>query len=146
VRGDGGVSVLARDSTIRLRGHLASPSFPEHQTPFFRPTYAFDRRMRRKCCALFLFVAVASDAARLLRHGASSEGRDVRGQKRRRRNMMRVISVTELSRLTRAQLFSLYTQMQAVLAGLSEGGSEYEFAIGTLNNIKIVLFRKTPSP
>jgi hypothetical protein len=61
--------VLARDSTIRFRVHLASPSFPEHHTSFFRPTYTFDRRMRRKCCALFLFVAVASDAARLLRHG-----------------------------------------------------------------------------
>jgi hypothetical protein len=57
---------------------------------------------------------------------------------------MRVISVTELSRLTRAQLFSLYTQMQAVLADLPQGSLEYEFAIGTLNNIKSVLFRKEP--
>lgn len=60
--------------------------------------------------------------------------------------MMRVISVTELSRLTRAQLFSLYTQMQAVLAGLPQGSAKYEFAIGTLNNIKIVLSRKVPAP
>jgi hypothetical protein len=60
--------------------------------------------------------------------------------------MIRVISVTDLSRLTRAQLFSLYTQMQAVLAGLPQGSVEYEFVVGTLNNIKIVLFRKAPSP
>ena len=59
---------------------------------------------------------------------------------------MRVISVTELSRLTRAQLFSLYTQMQAVLADLPQGSPDYEFAIGTLNNIKIMLFRNAPSP
>jgi hypothetical protein len=60
--------------------------------------------------------------------------------------MMRVISQTELSRLTRAQLFSLYTQIQVVLADLPQGSPEYEFALGTLNNIKAVLFRKAPSP
>jgi hypothetical protein len=60
--------------------------------------------------------------------------------------MMRVISQTELSLLTRAQLFSLYTQMQAVLSDLPQGSPEYQFAIGTLNNIKFVLFRKAPSP
>jgi len=59
---------------------------------------------------------------------------------------MRAISQTELSRLTRAQLFSLYTQMQAVLADLPQGSPEYEFALGTLDNIKAVLFRKAPSP
>ena len=60
--------------------------------------------------------------------------------------MIRVISVTELSRLTRAQLFSLYTQMQAVLAGLPRDSVEYEFVVGTLNNIKTVLFSKAPAP
>lgn len=60
--------------------------------------------------------------------------------------MMRVISTTELSRLTRAQLFSLLTQMRAVLADLPQGSPEYEFALGTLDNIKAVLFRKAPSP
>jgi len=59
---------------------------------------------------------------------------------------MRVISVTELSQLSRAQLFSLLTQMQAVLSDLPEGTPEYQFAIGTLNNIKFVLFRKQPRP
>jgi len=59
---------------------------------------------------------------------------------------MRVISQTELSRLTRAQLFSLYTQIRAILADLPQGSPEYEFALRTLNNIKIALFRKAPSP
>jgi len=59
---------------------------------------------------------------------------------------MRVISVTELSKLTRTQLFALYTQMQAVLSDLPQSSPEYQFVIGTLNNIKTVLFRKVPSP
>lgn len=59
---------------------------------------------------------------------------------------MRVISQTELFLLTRAQLFSLYTQMQAVLADLQPDTPEYQFVIGTLNNIKSVLSRKVPSP
>ncbi len=59
---------------------------------------------------------------------------------------MRVISVTELFLLTRTQLFSLYTQMQAVLSDLPQGSPDYQFVIGTLNNIKSVLFRKVPSP
>jgi uncharacterized membrane protein len=60
--------------------------------------------------------------------------------------MMRVISVTELSSLTRSQLFALYTQMLAVLAGLAPGVAEYEFVVGTLANIKLVLFRRSPAP
>lgn len=60
--------------------------------------------------------------------------------------MMRVISTSELSRLTRAQLFALYTQMQAVLADLPQGSPESEFVIGTLANIKLVLFRRRPAP
>ena len=59
---------------------------------------------------------------------------------------MRVISVTELSRLTRTQLFALYTQMQAVLSDLDQESPEYQFVLGTLNNIKLVLFRKQPAP
>jgi len=59
---------------------------------------------------------------------------------------MRVISQTELYLLTRAQLFSLYTQMQAVLADLPPDTPEYQFVIGTLKNIKFVLFRKVPTP
>jgi hypothetical protein len=62
------------------------------------------------------------------------------------KKMMRVISTSELSRLTRAQLFALYTQMQAVLADMAQGSTEYEFVIGTLANIKLVLFRRSPAP
>jgi hypothetical protein len=62
------------------------------------------------------------------------------------KKMMRAISTSELSRLTRAQLFALYTQMQAVLADLPQGSPEYEFVIGTLANIKLILFRRSPAP
>jgi len=62
------------------------------------------------------------------------------------KKMMRVISINELSRLTRAQLFALYTQMQAVIADMPHGSPEYEFVIGTLANIKLVLFRRSPAP
>lgn len=60
--------------------------------------------------------------------------------------MMRVISTSELSRLTRTQLFALYTQMQAVIADMPQGSPEYEFVIGTLANIKLVLLRRSPAP
>ena len=59
---------------------------------------------------------------------------------------MRVISQTELYLLTRAQLFSLYTQMQAVLADLPHGSPECKFVIDTLANIKLVLFRRGDRP
>ena len=60
--------------------------------------------------------------------------------------MIRFISTSELSRLTRTQLFALYTQMLTVLADLPQGSPEYEFVIGTLANIKLVLFRPSPAP
>jgi hypothetical protein len=60
--------------------------------------------------------------------------------------MMRVISTTELARLTRAQLFSLLTQMQAVLADLAPDTPEYRFANAMLANIRLVLSRKAPAP
>ena len=59
---------------------------------------------------------------------------------------MRVISQTELSRLTRAQLFSLYTQIQATLADLASDTPEYQFATAMLANIRLALARKAPAP
>jgi hypothetical protein len=59
---------------------------------------------------------------------------------------MRVISISELSCLTRSQLFALQVQLQATLADLPEGSPEYQFILGTLNNIRTVLARKSPSP
>ncbi len=40
---------------------------------------------------------------------------------------MRVITINELSRLTRSQLYALLVQMQAVLADLPVGSPEYQF-------------------
>ena len=59
---------------------------------------------------------------------------------------MRVISLPELSILTRAQLFALHTQMLAVLADQTEGSVEYQFILGTLRNIRAALARKAPAP
>jgi hypothetical protein len=59
---------------------------------------------------------------------------------------MQVITVTDLSRLTRAQLFSLLTQFQATLADLAPGTPEFQFAAAMLANIRLVLFRTVPSP
>jgi hypothetical protein len=61
-------------------------------------------------------------------------------------NTMQVISVNDLSRLTRAQLFSLLTQFHATLCDLAPGTPEHLFANAMLANIKMVLFRKVPSP
>ena len=59
---------------------------------------------------------------------------------------MRVITTHELSRLTRAQLFALLVQLQAVLADLAEGSPEFQFATETLANVRAVLTRRAPSP
>jgi hypothetical protein len=59
---------------------------------------------------------------------------------------MQVISVIDLSRLSRAQLFSLLTRFQATLADLAPDSPEYQFANTMLANIRLVLFRKAPSP
>jgi len=61
-------------------------------------------------------------------------------------NTMQVISITDLSRLTRAQLFSLLTQFQATLADLAPGSPEYLFGTAMLANIRLVLFRKIRAP
>jgi hypothetical protein len=73
-----------------------------------------------------------------------SEGRDGRGQTKEK--TMPVISVADLSRLTRAQLFSLLTQFQATLADLAPGSPENMFANAMLANMRLALFSKHPSP
>ena len=59
---------------------------------------------------------------------------------------MRIISINELSRLTRSQLYALLVQMQAVLADLPGGSPEYQFIAETLANIRFVLAHKVPNP
>ncbi len=128
---------------IRLKVHLASPSFPEHHTSFFRPTYAWRRAPQ---ALMGSFSSLQSQAMRLASFGIGPLQKAAMFAVKTKEKMMRVISQTELSRLTRAQLFSLYTQMQAVLSGLPQGTLEYEFTLSTLNNIKAVLLRKSLSP
>ena len=93
--------------------------------------------MRRKCDALVLFVSV-SDAARLRRLPVSSQKAALFAVKTKE-TKMRVITVSELRRLNRAQLFSLQVQMQAVLTDLTTASVEYEFVRATLDNIRQVL-------
>jgi len=52
---------------------------------------------------------------------------------------MRVITTTELRRLSRTQLYSLRVQMQAVMADLPVGSVEYQFVLATLENIRTVM-------
>lgn len=52
---------------------------------------------------------------------------------------MRVITVSELRLLSRAQLYSLRVQFQAVLADLPQGSVEYQFAVATLENIRAII-------
>lgn len=59
---------------------------------------------------------------------------------------MRIISINELCRLNRSQLFSLLTQLQAVLADLPQGSTEHTFVNLTLANIRAVLARPAPRP
>jgi hypothetical protein len=59
---------------------------------------------------------------------------------------MRVITQNELSRLTRAQLFSLLVQLQAVLGDLAEGSPEFQFATETLANVRAALARRELTP
>jgi hypothetical protein len=94
--------------------------------------------------ALLLSVAVAGDASRLLRNWPPQKA--AMSAVEMKEKTMRSISETELSRLTRSQLFVLYTQMQATLADLDPASPEYQFVLGTLSNIKRVLFRKVPTP
>ena len=100
--------------------------------------------MRRKCKALFPFVAVASDAARRLQRNPSAEGRNHavsnEGDK------MRVIPLNELKSLASAQLLALYGQISTLLKELPENSDDYLNALANLHSIRSVLAHREYGP
>jgi hypothetical protein len=77
--------------------------------------------------------------------GPPPEGRDVRGRKRRRIKL-RVYSLEELFRCTRAELFALHHKIASALAQLPEGSRERLAALTNLRNIRRVPARPTLMP
>lgn len=59
---------------------------------------------------------------------------------------MQVYSITELMRLTRAELCALLNRITSTLSNLPEGSTARETALTNLVNIRRVLARRGPSP
>ena len=59
---------------------------------------------------------------------------------------MRVLTLTELMRLTRIELCGLFTEITNELLSLPEGSVERANAEATLRNIRFVLARRDFSP
>jgi hypothetical protein len=59
---------------------------------------------------------------------------------------MRVYSLEELFRLTRAELFGLHHRIASALAQLPEGSPERLVALTNLRYIRRMLARPTPTP
>lgn len=59
---------------------------------------------------------------------------------------MRVLTLTELLRLTRTELCGLFTQITSELSAFPEGSPERETAHTNLRNIRLALARRDPSP
>ena len=74
-----------------------------------------------------------------------SEGRDRRGQKLMEETM-RVLTITELLRLTRKELCELAARITAVLPHYPEGSPELVNALTNLRNIRCALARRDFSP
>jgi hypothetical protein len=59
---------------------------------------------------------------------------------------MRVLTLTELMRLTRIELCNLLAQITSALAGFPEGSPDWDIALSNLRNIRAVLARRDFSP
>jgi len=59
---------------------------------------------------------------------------------------MRVLTITELLRLTRIELCALAAQITTDLATYPEGSPEHTAALANLRNIRSVLTRRHPAP
>ena len=90
-------------------------------------------------------VPVAGDAAASLGALASSEGRDRRGQKLMEETM-RVLTITELLRMTRKELCDLAARIAAALPTYREGSPGRTAALINLRNIRWALARRDFSP
>jgi hypothetical protein len=118
-------------STRFLHPHRTNPSF-------FRPFSTVRRLTAASAEALLHFVPVASDAsassgARGLHQKAAIGAVDNDGGK------MRVLSITELMRLTRGELCGLETEIKMALAEHPEVSPERNIADRNLRSIRRVL-------
>ncbi|MHB8267488.1 hypothetical protein [Bradyrhizobium sp.] len=59
---------------------------------------------------------------------------------------MRVLTLTELMRLTRTELCGLFTQITSELRTFPEGSPERDTALTNLRNIRCALARRDLSP
>ena len=59
---------------------------------------------------------------------------------------MRTYTISELFRLTRAELMALQSQILAELAALPSNAPEREIALANLNAIRCALSRRRPEP
>jgi len=78
-------------------------------------------------------------------HWPSPEGRDWRGRKVMEETM-RVLTLTELMRLTRIELCDLLSRITTALPDLPEGSAERQNAFINLRNIRVMLARRDFSP
>jgi hypothetical protein len=78
-------------------------------------------------------------------HGPPPEGRDWRGRKGME-EIMRVLTIIELMRLTRIELTDLLMRITNALPDFPEGSGEREVALTNLHNIRCVLARNDPGP
>ena len=89
-------------------------------------------------------VAVASDAARAQRR-KSGRMKAAMGAVKPMEETMRVLTQTELARMTRIELMSLLRRISAALPDLAEGSAELRESHVNLVNIRRVLVRP-PGP
>jgi hypothetical protein len=63
-----------------------------------------------------------------------------------RQETMRVLTINELTRLTRIELCGLYRQIISILSELPEGSPEHHNTLLNLRNIRWALARRDLSP
>jgi hypothetical protein len=108
-------------------------------TPSFFWPYGTVRRLHGcKCCALLLFVPVASDAP--ASSGAETSTRRPRlARPEMMEETMQVLTLIELMRLTRSELCDLATRINLALPDYPEGSPERCRAVLNLHSIRRIL-------
>jgi hypothetical protein len=97
----------------------------------------------RKCCALLLFVSVASGASA---SSVAEERRKAAIKWSEPEEKMRMLSITELMRLDRRELLEIEAEFTAALIEHSEGSHERSITVSNLQNIRYVKNSPHPSP
>jgi hypothetical protein len=120
------------------------PSSPHQPVLLSRPFSTVRRLHGCKSGALLLFVPVASDAAAV--SGAGPPQKAAIGAVETMEETMRVLTLNELMRLTRAELCALAAQITAALPTFREGSPQRTAAYINLGNIRAVLARRDFSP